>query len=372
MSATNTECLKYVVGLSDADCPCFPEAPETANKSESGLYISEYVDMRLFSSGCQSGNIWDQLDKARTTGINRLKFDLMACITSNKSTKLSRTPFSGIVGDAQKYSQNIAPLGTYQAMSFIPANILSGYMKIKRIGLYMSLTTSFDVWLYSNYQDTPIAGWNIPSTSNKLQWSTIDLPTLLPLSVDGFNYVQYWFVYEPAGSSFKDIKLDCGCDRVFPPWDIANPDYPIHPRFPWNEWIMARGMFGDSLSNMADWETSELTMGMLLDVSFGCKTDEIICKDNLDFDSNYLARAIALAIQHKSAQTAFYNALTFGNAGGFDNEMLYNKMQFHQNKYNELLEYLCQEITKPENLNRSNDCFMCSNENSFVLGGILA
>lgn len=366
------QCLQDAVGLANHECPCF-SGNTYANTSQSGLYISELIDMRLFEEGCQQGGVWEQLDNARSTAINRVNQDILSCIMVKKKHKLVRTPFSGVIGDAQKFSQFVNSKGTYQGLTIVPANVQGGYMYLNRIGLFLSNTSTYDVYLYSNYQDTPIAGWQVGSTANKLEWTTVNLSTKLPLSYPGFSYVRYWVVYEPSGAQHKDTKIDCGCDNIMPPWSLLSPSYPRHTRFLWNEWVMARGTYGESLTNMDDWQVVEQNMATFVDVSFMCATDEIICKDELNFNTNYLAISIALAIQYKAAQTALYNYLTFGGGQAlFNAEQLYMKMQAYANQYQEKIDYLCEQISSPEMLNKNNDCLSCYNEDSFILGGIMS
>lgn len=385
MSTTN-ECLEFIIGLSTTDCACFDaDKPVNFDRSDSGLHLGDIDDLPLdyakAAEDCDSGNLWEMLDDARKKGITEMKAALMQSITSK--VKLTRQPWSGIVADVLKFGKDVTLDTNYASFSFICADSVSGFIRLRRIGLLFKTSQTFNIELWSNYQDTAIATYSVTSDTNRLAWYTLPTPIELPMSRPEVDFVQYWLVYATASAPVpKDIKINCGCGYDIPEWSPRRPVFyncytegkKIKER--WPEFIMARGQAGDDITERtSNWNSSTETNGLAIDADFSCRQDEIICKDHLDYAYNTMAMALAFAVLYRSAFILCRMILASGNLNRYtllEREALYGKRNEYEKKFKDTITWLTTEMIKPESINAVSDCLQCGDPHGFTLSTIFS
>ena len=377
MSHSTTDCLSHAIGLSRTNCECFDsDKPLRFNESDSGLYLDELEGLTLNMidsiNDCEAGSLWDIMDKARENAIITFKADLMAA--SSMDYKPKRQPFSGIIGDA-KTKTNLSLTSTKAGTRIYCANIISGVMKLKRIGLLMSGAGTYTINVYNDYSTTPIATYTnvITTTVNTLTWYTIPTPLELPMNHEyGYN-PNYYIIYEMVGSiQPKDVKASCGCNSSMYKYyfDIKNPLFKSYEKERWSEFIMISGVSGNDISIRDEWGTEQYLNGMLLDAEFYCKTTDLICKQNFNYEANSLALATAYALRYRAGAYVIDSILSSGQINRFtmmEREQLYGKKNSYTSEYFKRISYISQEM----NYN-ANDCLVCNNYDDLVKVGIFS
>lgn len=391
MSSTN-ECLEFIIGLSQTDCPCFDaDKPVNADRSDSGLYLGNMDDIPLElvdaagNEDCEPGNIWEIMSEARHKGVVETKMLLMQSITS--LAKLSRQPWSGVVGDIRKNKWGkdyaAAQSRNFASFSWICTRSVSGFVRLRKIGLVFKTAGTFTVELYSNYQDAALGSWSVTSSANAISWFTLPTPLELTMAHSDVEYVQYWLVYDTTAAPIpKDVKISCGCGVTVPDWSPVSPTfyncYYSGKRIGenWPEFIMARGQGGNVIADrMVDWITTEETNGLAIWADFGCRADEIICKDELDYSGNILAGMLAHAVLYRSAYIMCRMILASPEINRFtmmDREALYGKRNHYEKECKDLVAWLAKELTKQEVINNVSDCLQCQDPHGFNLGLIMS
>ena len=110
--------------------------------------------------------------------------------------------------------------------------------------------------------------------------------------------------------------------------------------------------------------------GLTLEVDLGCKVDEVLCEDALDFVSNPLALSIALAIQYKAAALLADEIL---RSPLINRENMVNREEWEEDalvwteKYNDHVNYIVDEADRT-----ANDCLACKDVLGFTRKGLFS
>lgn len=379
MSAYLDDCLKYIFGLSRSTCECNEDGkPNDYNTSDSGIYLDELpglsLDMFKFAKDCSSESIWQKMIEARAQAVDDFKALLIQCIGQN--AKLKRKPFTGMVGQFNKFSKDLTISSTYAAIKFRMADIIGGYSRLKRIGMLFNSNGSYDLKLFNNIEEDPIAEWNdVPTTAGRIAW--FDLPSELSLDMNSIYspYLEYYLVYtNNVNNKPKDMWTHCNtCGSSFRPyWNDANPPYNMigeKGNHGWAEWMMVTGIHGSDLSKINEWGSSNYLNGLALDIVFGCRLDKTICNGELDYQGNPYALAMAYAIRARAGSILLQNILSTENPNYYTtvgSELLVQLRDQYQKKFEaNTRDYICVEMTDPSMLNENSDCFTCKDENGF-------
>lgn len=351
-------CLDNIIKLSRTTCECF-SPPVGYNEGQSEIYLDELEGMSLEglqgTQNCDQGDIWDMMTRARTSATLQAKADLLACIGSNYKNK--RSNFSGIIGDTAfnstlSLSQNMA------GVKLSPYQIVGGYMTLTRIGLMFHATGPLTVEVYSNEDfDNPIATYNVTTTANALQYVSLATPLKLPLWSERVSSLEYYVVYSIDGSVLpKNNKENCGCGKK------SNVTY--------KSWTTITGIKGNSGTDFDKFTTAKEMHGLVVDATFTCETERLICSDNmpLDFNDGRILQ-MGYAVRFKAGALLTQLILDSANINRFTllgREALYGKRNHYNAQYEKWIAYLC-ENTEVEN----NDCLMCRPNPNFVRGTIL-
>lgn len=369
------DCLDNIIGLSKTTCECFEDfKPSDVNESQSGIFLDELEGLNLkMVDGivdCEEGNIWDILVESRAEAIKSFKADLVASLFTKYKSK--RQPFSGVIG-SQKFKNSLNISNAYAGVRIYAANIISGIMSVKRIGLVFDTTSIFDVVVYNSLTDTAIATYTVQSQANELSWFT--LPSALNLDMNyeaASENPNYYIIYQLAGFQPKDIRVGCGCSSTMYKyyWNTSNPAFRSYEKDRWSEYIMLTGVKGDVIADRDTWSTSEQLNGIILDVDFKCLINDIICKSELDFVSNEIGITMAYAIRYKAGMNVLEKILASPHPNIYtmtDRERMMGKKNTYTKEYSTRISYLTEQINY-----RANDCLTCNDFNDIVKVGILS
>lgn len=369
------ECLDDIIGLSETTCDCFETGkPADFNTSKSNLFLDqlEGLNLNLAKSieDCEEGSLWDLLAKARRNAIKAFKADVLGQLLTNYKQK--REPFHGVIG-SQKFTKNLSLTTSYAASRVYCANIIGGIMSIKRIGLVFSSDQNFNIDVYDNLSDSPIATYAVHANANTLTW--FDLPSALnlPMNSDADSEnPQYYFIYSPSASfQPKDNKAGCGCGGAYRYYfNTTHPSFRSYEKDRWSEYIMLAGATGNDISDRENWATTEQLNGLILDVDFKCKVQDLICNENLDFESNGLALAMANAIRYKAGALLIDSILASSQINIYtmtDRERLMGKKNSYTKEYQDRISWLGDQINI-----KANDCLACKDFDDVIKTGIFS
>lgn len=354
-------CFDKIIKLSRTTCECFDDnKPTDYDEGQSEVYVDELEGMNLTglqgAENCEEGNIWDIMVKARANAELQLKADLLSYISDSYSPR--RPNYSGLLGQVQ-FTQTLNYTDAIAGQKvFGFGSIVGGYMKIKRIGLMMSTTSSVTVKVYNNDQNqtTAIAQYTINSSANALAFATLSTPLELPLWSSNGVLLEYYFVYDLIGTYYpKNNKADCGCGGS-------------QNRVTFKNWVRVAGIKGSAIGSTTD--TEELN-GIVLDAEFNCDQSRLICSDEypLNFTNNGIAMQMAYAARFKTGALIIDEILSTPNINRYtmmDREALYGKRNFYRKSYQDYIPYLGGKLEV-----QNNDCLMCSPSDQMMKGKIL-
>lgn len=354
-------CLDKIIKLSRTTCECF-NAPEGYDEGQSEIYLDELEGLSLSglsgSENCEEGSIWDMMMKARQNATDMFVADLMACINNNYASKM--TNFSGVVGDTV-FNSTLAISQNTAGLRIRPYEIVGGYMTLKRIGLMFHATGPLTIKVYSNEDfENEIASYNVTTAANVVQFIDLAEPLKLPLWSEKVSQFEYYVVYSVDGSVLpKNNKENCGCNRS------SNVGY--------KNWVSIQGIKGNTptLFNMFNTTTGKEMNGLVLDLSFTCESNRLICSETFPLDFNDArVKQMGYAVRFKAGQLLIQKILDSPNINRYTllgREALYGKRNSYEKKYNDWVAWIC-ENTEVKNT----DCLKCKPNPNFVRGTILA
>lgn len=364
-------CLDNIIGLSRTSCSCFTSGmPFDANTSKSELYLDELeglnLDLANSINDCEQGSLWDIMERARENAIKTTKADVMAGLLQLHTYK--RNPFSGNIGDP-RFSKSLDLTNNYYGVRLFCANIIGGIAQLKRIGLIMDSNALFNISIFDDINEYAIATYQVVSQPNQLTWFNLPSPLNLDMNNYSSSYPNYYIVYEKAAFKPKDCKWSCGCGGAYPYYfNTKSPRFTTGEKFRWGEYVMPTGISGSDIGERENWGTDGYTYGLILDMEFKCKVDELVCKDQLDFQSNPLAFSLASAIRFKAGAFLLDSILASGQINRFtmtDRERLMQKKNTYTEQYSKFLQYLVQQTNI-----KANDCLKCNDFDDLMKVGI--
>jgi hypothetical protein len=367
-------CLENIIGLSETTCECFEGAPAGAATSQSNLMLDQLEGLSLnlieSASDCEEGSIWDMMIKSRANAIINFKSDIMAALLSKY--KHRRLPFSGIIGQ-QSFKSSLTITQGYAGVQIFSSIIVGGTITIRRIGLAFDSIATFPIYIYDRLTDDVVATYDVTTAANRVTWYTLDSPLVLQMNDTESSNPRYYLIYPTGAYKPKDNIASCGCSGYRPVWNPSSPQYmPAHSynKDRWAEFIMVTGIVGDAISDRENWATNGYLNGLLVDADFKCSLTDIICTQNMDFETNELAYLIAYTIRFKAGDILVDKILSTGQINRFtmlDRESLYGKRNYYRAEYTKRIQYLVDQLNI-----RVNDCLMCNDFEDIVKTGILS
>lgn len=302
------ECYDKIIGFTEDDCNCQQAGrPADYAESKSGLFLDGITQVASLVglAPCDS-DIWKVLTKGRDEGTRQFVGDTNALLA--KAYRLQRKALKEEVLGQVKHKDVHSPDKNYAVVTMECAPVKSGYMTLNKIGGVFSGTGDVTVHIKNNLGDTIGTPFVISTTPDT--YSTVDVNLELPLYSKYLKPLRYHFYYLfEAGNEPKATELDCGCGNWKPNFSYSNPYYLNvggHKSAPWADYVMVGGHEIDSVAELDTFDDdtpalSRKMYGLSFDVDFGCKVNEVVCKDAMDFNGNPLALSVAMAIRFATA-----------------------------------------------------------------------
>ena len=373
MSISIPDCYESIIGLTRTDCECYTGMPDYAADSLSGLYIDELVGMSFLQSmtNCDNGNdLFLNMEKARDNAITTFQADTNALLLQN--FRMRRNPFYGGIGRVVQNNGVPLTIGNYLGVRMYCNNVKGGVLYIKQIGTLFLETGVVSLSIYNNLGDL-VATYDLNTTANVHEQNTIGLE--LPLHSDYTDHLEYFFLYQLAAQPTPKVNdLKCSCGSFKPVFNCAKPYYNVkHDTvYGWADWLMVGGVNSATLPNFTDCgcSTNNYMYGLTFQVELRCKIGEVLCQDQLDFEGNPLAAAMAIAIQNKTGEMLLNWLISSGNLNRYtiiNTETFITQMDAYKATYNQMIQYIVEsaDITQ-------NDCFMCKDIYEMAKRGIFA
>lgn len=368
-------CYSNIIGVTSKDCECLDNEnrPEDYNVSNSGLFLDDLEPLNQLQGleSCDS-DLWKIATGAIDQATRLFIGDTNALILKN--FKLTRQDFSGGIGEG-KARTFISSSRRYLGIRAAVATVRSAFMKVRGIGVLLDTDAAFNVMVYNNLNEL-IDVFPVTAVANKHTITPIELD--LPLYNKYSNPLEYFFVYDrlslPVGTKIRENKVDCGCGRFKPVFDLENPYYYGHQRGKnsWANWAMFGGVQKDTLIDFDDCGVGAFSTiyGLTLEVKFGCKIQQTLCDGELDFDSNPLALAMAMAIRYKASALLAESMLI---SGKFSRYLTVSGDDLNDSRlewiaaYNEHVSYLISAISE-----ETSDCISCRSFLDLETNGIFS
>jgi len=368
------DCYQYIVGLSRTECECYTP-PADADESLSGLYIDELESLSAINSSinCENGaEVFAQIEKARQIAITTFQGETNALIMRN--FKLRKQNYYGVIGRAIAKAPMTQAAGQWYGVRMFCANVKSGVLVIKNMGAMFTQTGVVSVQIWNNLGDL-IQTVSLNTLANKHYNNPVDIE--LPLHSPYIENLEYYFIYQVGANVALNNDIKCNCGGFKPYFDTGKPylTYVQNDRnYGWSNWVMVGSFnaatlpnFGvDTLSNFG----SNQMNGLTFEVELKCKISEVLCYESLDFETNNLAIAMAMAIQHKAASILGSWIVNSGNLNRFtmiNTEQLIADIAKWDKIYIDMITFISQEVDIT-----TNDCLACKDVWEMAKRGILA
>jgi hypothetical protein len=357
------ECLNKVIPLSRTECQCSEEnRPVDYNEGLSDFYLDELeglpLDIVKGAEDCESGNLWELMEKARENGTKSFVSDLLSCLQTNLQPK--RPNYSGILGQ-QAFNSTLSFSETTAGQVLKVGHILGAYVKIKKIGLILNTSTSVQVKVYNNDENTttPIATYTINAVGNTVSNATLATPLELPLWSNNVSNLEYYFVYTVSGFMPKNNShgcVPCGTGEKNPKW---------------KNWLNVQGIRGNT-TDYASFTTYNELMGLILTADLYCNSDRLICSDEypLNFKTDGYAMKIAETIRYKAGALlcdAILSSSEINRYTMLDRDSLYGKRNYFRKKAEDQIAWLCSNTPYI-----NNDCFVCKKPSLVSKGALMS
>lgn len=360
------------------DCTCENVGrPADYNVSNSGLFLDQFSNIRALINGAECDKtLWDILVSSRKAGVSQFVKDTNLLLS--KKYRMKRRQVTGHVLGQIKSKDTITPTKNYAVISYVCANVKSGYMTFKNIGTIFEAAGAISLDLYNNVdgflQTIPLNNTLV----NKHAVTGVDIT--LPLHSKYVKNLEYYFVYQFDGANRpKDNQLDCGCGGWTPKYNLASPYFEnigTPKNAPWSDYVMVGGGQINSLSELTEVDGLDgVTFnndfyGLTFEVSFNCIVNEVVCKDALDFEGNQLALGVAFAILYGTAANMAGQVLS---SSLIEREVLVNTedWELKQIEWTELYNQHVNTIVNNANI-KANDCLECKDVIGMTRKGLFA
>lgn len=351
-------CYDNVIGLSESPCECLPEAPTGSTTSKSGLFMDELTPINnlLLNKPCANG-VWDILTSARNKAIKSFISDSSALLY--KKYALKYNPLKNQILGQIKALKTINSSKQYSVLRIACKPIKNGFLKIKSINTLFESTGTIEVSIFDNV--TGLLATTIVNT----EANTLSLNSYirtLPTKSKYVDILEYYFVFVfDQANKPKETKLSCGCGGVsIPTFDIDQPYFnSIKRGFQWSKYLMVGSMQIDNLADLEDiskYATAN-TSGLILEIDLGCDVTKTLCDGELDFQTDGLAMAMAMAIRFSAGISVADSVLKNGalnRSNLIDRDLWLESIVEWEIKYEQHLNFIVNNV----NLD-SSGCFTC-------------
>ena len=320
---------------------------------------------------CENNNdVWEQLARSRQIGITQFQADTNALLM--KAYRLRRQNFKGSIGRGIAKNTITQNTGEYYGVRMFCSNVKSGILQINSIGAMFTQTGTVDLSIYNNLGDL-ITSVTLTTLAGKLKQNAVDIE--LPLHSDYVENLEYFFYYTATSNKAMGNDLKCTCGAFKAIFDTHKPYFNFvqnDRNYLWSQWVMPGGYHSAGTPDLdaCTATASNLMYGLTFDVELKCKINEVLCMDGLDFESNNLAGAMALAIQYKAASILAKWIINSGDLNRWtmiNTEQLINDIKEWDQSYTNMVTFIADEADTT-----TNDCLICKDIIEMTRRGIMA
>lgn len=268
------ECLEGLVGVTEADCDCFPQSTHWEPAS-SGLYLSSLLDLKSMESSkdCGEGSLHDSGSQAINEAILGLQHNLLQCWSKKPNKSL------GVFNEytAQRsYHGAALPSGVYAGHKYTLKNIRHGRMKITGIHTLFTAagTDNITALIYDN--DELLYTVQLSTNAGSFRSNVFTDPIIIPFRKTGVEHREVYIIYQPSGANLpKTNEFRCTpCERSYSN-ELA-------------KWATSVGVTGNTLEDRCSWSHGKLAYGLVPEIVFDCDGAQSICDGGMEAgrDSN--------------------------------------------------------------------------------------
>jgi hypothetical protein len=361
-----------IIGLSRTQHSCLPALTSEQLASDSGLYITDLVQLESLLNVENLANsdagldLWDTMVMSRTQAASTFVAESNALMMTKVRAKLPG--FNGLIGDSVGKGTIESDGHTYQGVHILCNPIEGAIITIKSIEIvFESYDTPVDLYIVNKRnKEVFISLDNVLVGGRKTIPVNISLPTF-----DAFGSAEYWILYKHEGGNVAyNNKIGCGCNGFVPYFDKASPHFGRNyvKGNAWGNWIMVQGVkMTQEIGNVWDMaEFDDLTskvlvdnaaLGLSIDISVGCRIDSLMAESLKDYMVNPIAMSIAKAVQLKAAEqfsTLILTSQRLSRPILINHEQIAEMRAEWRIQYNEILDYITSNIQI-----EGSDCFNC-------------
>jgi hypothetical protein len=367
------DCYDYIFGLSRSECDCYdPKGDHELdfNTSYSGLYLDELQPLSVLASleKCEQ-DVWEAMAMARENAVKIFVMDASRELL--KHNQLRAQPYSGVIG-RRTNTRDRSISTTYAGVHIICKKIVGGTLTIKKIHTLFNFTGTVTVTVADNLGNT----WGPYVLNTTLDtWTENDITDLeLPLWSQYVDNVEYFLYYNVGANQPRNNDLCCNCGKGL----SFNPNRPYYlwghvDAYRWAESVMVGGFHTDDITEFTNIDKNyggySALNGLNLEIDIDCDYGMTFCRDELNFESDPLAIAIAFAVRYKAAE---YLADWIFSSREMSFEKLINRENLATEqaawiaKYKELIEYIAQNVDIEKT-----DCLKCKDQYRIEKGTLL-
>ncbi len=312
------DCFGSVIGLNHE------------SESDSGLYLTDLEAVSTLTALRDPHEEEDVdaddgintiFEESRSAAIMKLHNDLVTLMM--KHTRV-RKPFRGKIGST-RYVKGVNGGGSLVVLckpmqhAYLSIDELAIITRNDEAAVDINLTSD-DGTVNETATVTNAVGRDITTVSG-LGWE-------LPLLSDFGDFMTYRFTHE---ADFMDAKLQCSSCRRFV-FDIDRPRF------------ASTGL--ESYVNVSGHRAGQYinsSVGLVLKARIGCRVDNIFCDDELDFQGDELAYAMAQAIYFKTGSVVVWKVLRNPNLNRVlmqNSDDLREAAKYYDRQYRDLVVYI--------------------------------
>lgn len=338
------------MGLTDVECDCLDDAPEGANTSGTGYFLTDtewgfpLLETLFNSADCGDGSVWDTLTKARAGAIQDLELDLLNALNSQYGRNL--TPFEGEIGQ-RKGTKTRSLSKDFAGMLLKPQMMKGASLMVTAIYAGFDSNGTFDLTLSSNDPDFESETVEMTMEAGTFKKTTLETPWQLPFHCSAsLQYgIRYALTYEVTGA--KPLNNQFACCSFQPAWRAH---------------LQAGGFDTDDVETLLDTNsnpTGGYANGLILEGYLTCDDLGWLC--DLDkIDAYNVKNVLGRAIQMRGAARLCVHVLKSNRINAYTTmktEELHGRRAKLNKRYGEYIEYLAEKLPR-----RSTDCFTCKSK----------
>lgn len=256
--------------------------------------------------------------------------------------------FSGVIGGTS-WTKAITESGK-SGIRVLCRDVNDAEMVLKGINAYFKETGALTLKVASNYSDE-IKEFQIETKANKRKYN--DLRTTeeesepinlsFPLSSDIIPGCVEYYIYHENEVAPLNTKISCATCGTFR-FNAKRPDFKRHG---YKSFANIAGFNTKNIDTMSPENGSVYNRGIQPILDIKCRTDKVICRDGINFETNPMAMSYAIAIQYKAGSVLVWNMLRNPKLNRVLMEQtddVREAASYYERKYNDMLKYIAKHM----------------------------